>query len=67
MSQKKNEILRRLPDHFINIFQTLSTQPGAMLYTAYEQFEQRNPIEDDGLRSRKSELKTAVEDCIYAG
>lgn len=67
ISQKKNEILRRLPDAFINVFQTLSTQPGAMLYSAYESFESRNPIEDDELRSKKTELAQGVLDCIYAG
>lgn len=38
-----------------------------MLYSAYESFEQKNPIEDDELRSKKAELAQAVMDCIKAG
>ena len=38
-----------------------------MLYSAYESFESRNPIEDDELRSKKGELSQGVLDCIQAG
>jgi hypothetical protein len=51
----------------VNVFGTLSVQPGAMLFTAYDAFEKRNPIEDDDLRSKKDELANAVSDCITAG
>ncbi|KAM3144242.1 hypothetical protein pb186bvf_003704 [Paramecium bursaria] len=67
INQKKNEILRRLPDSFVSVFQPLSTQPGAMLYAAYESFASRNPIEDDELRSKKQDLAQGVQDCISAG
>lgn len=50
VSSKKNEILRRLPDSYVNIFQTLSVKPSAMLYSAYESFEANKPIEDDEVR-----------------
>lgn len=67
VTQKKNEILRRLPKSFCNVFKPLSTEPGAMLYSTYESFENRLPIEDDGLRNEKKELSEAVYDCILAG
>jgi len=38
-----------------------------MLFTAYESFEKRSPMEDDDLRSKKDELAQAVNDCIQAG
>ena len=52
--------MRRLPDSFVSVFQPLSTQPGAMLYAAYESFASRNPIEDDELRSKKQDLAQGV-------
>ncbi|CAD8149295.1 unnamed protein product [Paramecium octaurelia] len=64
LTQKKNEILRKLPDSYINVFEQLSVKPGAQLYCAYESFEQKNPIEDDELRNSKSLLSEAVSDCV---
>lgn len=29
LTQKKNEILRKLPDSYINVFEQLSVKPGA--------------------------------------
>ncbi|CAD8066275.1 unnamed protein product [Paramecium sonneborni] len=64
LTQKKNEILRKLPDSYINVFEQLSIKPGAQLYSAYESFESKSPIEDDELRSSKQLLSEAVSDCI---
>ncbi len=50
VSSKKNEILRRLPDSFVNIFLSLSTKPSAMLYSGYESFEANQPIEDEDFK-----------------
>ena len=46
ITQKKNEILRILPNSYTNIFKLLSTEPGALLYQAYESFNNRDPSED---------------------
>ncbi|CAD8176545.1 unnamed protein product [Paramecium octaurelia] len=67
LTQKKNEILRKLPEAYVNVFLPLSIKPGAQLHSAYESFEQKNPIEDDELRSKKTELGEAVNDCIKSG
>jgi len=40
----------------LNIFKMLSTEPGALLYEAYESFESRNPLEDEDIRNKKNEL-----------
>lgn len=67
LTQKKNEILRKVPESYINIFGVATIKPGRGLYDAYEQFELKNPIEDDELRSKKTELGEAVNDCIKSG
>ena len=46
ITQKKNEILRILHNFYKNIFKLLSTEPGALLYQAYESFNNRDPSED---------------------
>lgn len=56
ISNKSNEILRKLPEPYINIFKMFSTEPGAKLMEAYEQFENRLPLEDEDVRNKKAEL-----------
>lgn len=34
---------------------------------AYEQFENRLPLEDEDVRNKKTELVQGVKDCIAAG
>jgi hypothetical protein len=56
ITPKTSQILRRLPEPYVNVFGPLSVSPGAMLFAAYESFEKRSPMEDDDLRSKKDEL-----------
>lgn len=67
ISNTKCEILRRLNDSYVNIFKLLSFEPGALLYEAYNSFENRNPLPDEDIRNKKSELANGVTDCITAG
>lgn len=67
ISNTKCEILRRLSDSYVNIFKLLSFEPGALLYEAYNSFENRNPLPDEDIRNKKNELANGVLDCINAG
>ena len=67
ISNTKCEILRRLNDSYVNIFKLLSFEPGALLYEAYNSFENRNPLPDEDIRNKKNELANGVLDCINAG
>ena len=65
LTKEKNRILRRIPQSYFNIFVPLSQKPGALLFSAYTAFEQKEPLQDDEIRSKKKELADAVLDCIY--
>ena len=67
ISNTKCEILRRLNDSYVNIFKLLSFEPGALLYEAYNSFENRNPLPDEDIRNKKNELSNGVLDCMNAG
>ena len=66
ISNTKCEILRRLNDSYVNIFKLLYFEPGALLYEAYNSFENRNPLPDEDIRNKKNELSNGVLDCINA-
>ena len=67
ISNASCDILRRIPDSYVNIFKLLSFEPGALLYEAYSSFENRNPLPDEDIRHKKSDLAQGVNDCIEAG
>ena len=50
ITNKKNEMLRILPNSYTNIFRLLSSEPAALLYQAWESFENRDPLEDLDIR-----------------
>lgn len=56
--------MRKIPESYDNIFAPLSQKPGTLLFSAYIAFEQKEPLQDDEIRSRKKELAEAVVDCI---
>ena len=48
------------------MFRPGSTSPSAILYDAWESFNQRSPKADDNIRSIRPDLAKAVDDCIDA-
>lgn len=61
-----NKILRKIPPSYVNIFEALSQKPGALLFSAFDAFEKKEPLQDDEIRNKKAELAIAVTDCIQA-
>lgn len=50
ISKTENKILRQIPASYISIFEAFSEEPGALLYAAYEAFEEEAPLQDDQIR-----------------
>lgn len=50
----------------MSIFRPGSTAPSAILYDAWESFNNRSPKADESIRSIKPELAKAVDECIDA-
>jgi hypothetical protein len=42
-----NKILRKIPQSYVNIFEALSQKPGALLFSAFDAFEKKEPLQDD--------------------
>jgi len=60
------EFLQKVPETTESIFRIGSTEPGAILFDAYEQFVNKNPKADENIRMIKYELEDAVDTCIQA-
>ena len=58
--------MRQIPASYISIFESFSEEPGALLYAAYEAFENQAPLQDDQIRKEKKKLAIGVEQCIKA-
>ena len=54
------------PASTLSVFRPGSTFPSAILYDAWESFNQRSPKADDSIRSIRPDLAKAVDDCIDA-
>lgn len=67
ITNKHCAIFRHLIDSYVNIFKLLSYEHGALLFEAYNSFENKNPLPDEDIRNKKSDLAKGVEDCINAG
>ncbi|EPS58224.1 hypothetical protein M569_16591, partial [Genlisea aurea] len=66
LSDKIMELLHRVPDSTVSIFQIGSTSPAALLYDALDHFDRRSAKADENLRLIRSSLPEAVEACIDA-
>ncbi|CAA6661340.1 unnamed protein product [Spirodela intermedia] len=66
LSNSSMELLQRVPDSTVSIFQIGSTEPAALLYDALEHFDRRSAKADENLRLIRSSLPEAVEACIDA-
>lgn len=50
ISKTENKIMRQIPSSYISIFEAFSEEPGALLFAAYEAFEDEAPLQDDQIR-----------------
>lgn len=66
ITKQDNKIMRQIPQAYISIFESFSEEPGALLYSAYEAFEDEAPLQDDQIRKEKKKLAVGVEQCIKA-
>ncbi|EGR34183.1 hypothetical protein IMG5_020980 [Ichthyophthirius multifiliis] len=64
----KNELqlLRKVPDSYLNIFKNFSNKPGCQLLENYKKIQQNISYEDQDLRQNKQNLQEAIYDCIQA-
>ncbi|KAF9445538.1 vacuolar protein sorting-associated protein 16 [Macrolepiota fuliginosa MF-IS2] len=60
------DLLQKVPASTLSIFRPGSTSPSAILYDAWESFNNRSPKADESIRSIKPELAKAVDECIEA-
>ena len=49
-----------------DVFKIGSTTPGAILYDAWDNFEQNNPRAEENIRSIRGDLAVAVDTCLEA-
>lgn len=66
IAKTENKILRQIPASYISIFEAFSDDSGALLYAAYEAFEDEAPLQDDQIRKDKPKLAKGVEQCLKA-
>ncbi|XP_008811095.2 protein VACUOLELESS1 [Phoenix dactylifera] len=66
LSNSCMELIQRVPDSTVSIFQIGSTSPAALLYDALDHFDRRSAKADENLRLIRSSLPEAVEACIDA-
>lgn len=50
----------------VSVFRPGSTSPSAILFDAWESFDRRSPKADESIRSIRTELAAAVDECIQA-
>lgn len=66
ISNNKCEILRPLPEYYVNIFKINSTAKSKDLFEAYEEYENRKASYENNILTDKKGLQQAVEECIEA-
>ena len=64
LTRKDNKIMRELPLAFVNVFESFSEMPGALLRSAYMAFEDEEPLQDDQIRRDKDKLAKGVDECL---
>lgn len=64
ITKNNNQILRKIPKCYHNIFSTLSQKPSCELFHTYEAFRTREAFQDDDIKKDKKKLGNAVMDCI---
>ncbi|KAG1823496.1 vacuolar assembling sorting protein VPS16 [Suillus subaureus] len=60
------DFIQKVPASSVSIFRPGSTSSSAILFAAWESFVQRSPKADENIRSIRSDLAAAVNECIDA-
>lgn len=60
------DLIQKVPASTLSIFGPGSIAPSAILYDAWESYNNRSPKADESIRSIKTELAKAVDECIEA-
>jgi hypothetical protein len=60
------DFIQKVPASSVSIFRPGSTSSSAILFAAWESFVQRSPKADESIRSIRSDLAAAVNECIDA-
>ncbi|KAG1736151.1 Vps16, C-terminal region-domain-containing protein [Suillus paluster] len=60
------DFIQKVPTSSVSIFRPGSTSSSAILFAAWESFLQRSPKADESIRSIRSDLAAAVNECIDA-
>ncbi|KAG1902172.1 Vps16, C-terminal region-domain-containing protein [Suillus fuscotomentosus] len=60
------DFIQKVPVSSVSIFRPGSTSSSAILFAAWESFVQRSPKADENIRSIRSDLAAAVNECIDA-
>lgn len=60
------DFIQKVPASSVSIFRPGSTSSSAILFAAWESFLQRSPKADENIRSIRSDLAAAVNECIDA-
>ncbi|KAG1760673.1 Vps16, N-terminal region-domain-containing protein [Suillus occidentalis] len=66
MGQDVCDFIQKVPVSSVSIFRPGSTSSSAILFAAWESFVQRSPKADENIRSIRSDLAAAVNECIDA-
>ena len=60
------DFIQKVATPSVSVFRPGSTSPSAILFDAFENFSRRSPKADEAIRSIRTELSTAVDECIDA-
>ncbi|KAM6503468.1 vacuolar assembling/sorting protein VPS16 [Amanita muscaria] len=60
------DFIQKVPASTLSIFRPGSTSPSAILFDAWDSFNQRSPKADESIRSIRPDLAKAVDECIDA-
>lgn len=66
IAQDVCDFIQKVPTSSVSIFRPGSTSSSAILFAAWESFVQRSPKADENIRSIRSDLAAAVNECIDA-
>ena len=66
ISSTTSELVQKVSEPTLAVFQPGSTHPSAILFEALEQFDKKSPKADESIRTIKPDLGLAVDTCIEA-
>ncbi|PPQ86643.1 hypothetical protein CVT25_006827 [Psilocybe cyanescens] len=66
MAQDVCDLIQKVPASTLSIFRPGSTSASAILFDAWESFNKKSPKADENIRSIRTELAKAVDECVDA-